>query len=88
MDNKFSNRTTNHTGDVHFEIVSYMDERVRQAHRPGTGSPAVDPHGTGTLALALARVVGCALEGLARCRDSAIATAEEPTLCPRTSRSG
>ena len=24
MDNKFSNRTTNHTGDVHFEIVSVV----------------------------------------------------------------
>ena len=36
MDNKFSNRTTNHTGDVHFEIVS-----VVLGHRAAAGPLAL-----------------------------------------------
>ena len=39
MDNKFSNRTTNHTGDVHFEIVSVVLGHRAAAGPLATGVP-------------------------------------------------
>ena len=72
---------TDHKPAVHGLAAHERTRRRRCAlvTRPGTGPPAVETHRTGTLALTLERIVGFALGGLARCRDSAIATAEEPT---------
>ncbi len=44
MDNKFSNRTTNHTGDVHFEIASCIALR----HPNITAACNPDPSNTNT----------------------------------------
>ena len=50
MDNKFSNRTTNHTGDVHFEIVSCIASRhpnITAACYPDPSNPktgSTSPH--------------------------------------------